>query len=114
MTASLVALGVGVIVIAYLWFTGHPAIIDRGEGQPRTKLDGHSKYHALGGFGVALGVGLFDGWWLGLLVSVWLWSLVEIAQKNPRDRKGGYAEPSDFLMDALGASLAALLVWVIR
>lgn len=111
MTALVVFL-IGLAVIGGLWLKGHPSVIDRGpkyEGQKRKFFDRHSPLHFLGALIVAAFVGIVDGYIAGFLVSAALWSLVEIAQKNPRDGQGGYAEPSDFLVDAVGAAVGALI-----
>lgn len=112
--AYFVLLLMGLATIGGLWATGHPSIIDRGpdsEGGVRRKfVDGHTKWHFIGALVVAFAFTLVSGHGpVGTGTSFLLWSLVEVAQKNPRDDKGGYAEPSDFTFDGAGSILGGLL-----
>ena len=107
-----VVLLVGLLVIAYLWAIGHPAIIDRGPlpGDFYPFWDDHSIGHLLGAMGIAWGVGMLTGWVeVGWLVSMVLWVMVEVAQAHPRDRGRGYFSVEDVIVDAAGATLGALL-----
>lgn len=102
MTAALLWLAAA-IGIGALWYTGHPATIDRGEGT-RDAWDDHSWGH-LGGSAVTALVFflLTKDAALSFVASVSLWLLVEAAQWKPRDRQGGYFERWDAVWDVVGA-----------
>lgn len=114
MTAVL-ALLIGLAIIVGLWRAGHASIIDRGPlpGSSYPKWDEHSWGHLGGAFVVAFGVGLLSTCVAGFLVSLVLWSLVELAQAHPRDRLGGYADKWDLLWDLCGALGGMFLCFVV-
>lgn len=100
-------LGAG--VIAYLWYKGHPDLIDRGDapGNERAFWNAHSKLHIGGAAATAFLPALADGFLAGLLLSVVLWTLVEVAQTYPRDKQGGFFEKADLVWDVVGAFIGA-------
>lgn len=96
---------IGVSVIGLFWYTGHPSVIDRGDGpgNKRAIWNPHSKFHIYGAAITAFPAALFDGPYHGFFVSLLLWTLVEVAQKYPRDKQGGMIELADLWWDAVGA-----------
>lgn len=110
---------IGVAIIARLWWTGHPEIIDRGDtpgNPPRRFWNDHSKLHLFGAALIAVSVAILDaastdrdGFIAGALVSFGLWGLVEVAQKFPRDKQGGMVEWSDVWWNFVGAFAGAWL-----
>lgn len=101
------ALIIGVALTVWLWRAGHDAIIDRGPapGERYPFWDDHSLGHLLGAGGVTVAVGLTDGALAGALVSLFLWFLVEVAQANPYDRRGGHFGWEDIAVDVIGILL---------
>jgi hypothetical protein len=94
------------LVIAGLWLTGHPAIIDRGPppGETYPKWDDHSWGHLGGSAALALlFCWLTDLPFVAFLLSAMLWAYVELAQQHPRDNQGGHFDWWDLLWDVLGA-----------
>jgi hypothetical protein len=115
MTAFTILFAVGLLVIVGLWQTGNPAIIDRGDGQPRGMWDRHSPLHILGAALTAFAFGLtlqghFYQSKLAFLASFVLWLIVEVAQKFPKDKQGGFFEPADVLWNGVGAAIGGFLV----
>jgi hypothetical protein len=108
----------GLAVIARLWYTGHPEIIDRGD-DPKNKRafwNDHSKLHLFGSAIIAFVIALLDaavtdrdGFLAGLIVTFLLGLAVELAQKFPKDEQGGYLEPYDLWWDFIGAFVGAWL-----
>ena len=113
MRVAVAAFIIGSVLIGVLRHAGHPALIDRGEGQPRDWADRHSAYHVGGAAAVALAVGVVDGATAGGLVSFGLWAAVELAQRFPREGVG-YFEWPDVLWNLIGAAAGAALAAAFR
>lgn len=106
MIVSALALIIGLAIVGYLRHIGHPAVIDRGEGQPRRWKDAHSRYHALGAGAIALVVAVADGPLAGFVVGWLVFLAVELAQRFPREG-AGYFEGPDIGWNTLGAAIGA-------
>lgn len=108
---AVIILVLGLGAIGYLWKNEHPQIIDRGDGpgNKRAFWNPHSKLHLVGAGIVAFPGAVFNGFLAGLAVSLVLCTLVEIAQRFPHDKQGGYFEWADLWWDYVGAFLGAWL-----
>ena len=102
-------------ILFYLWWTGHPHLIDRGDGpgNQRAWWNLHSSLHLAGGAIAAFFPAFAKAGWQGVLVGIAIslgaGILVELGQRFPRDKKGGVVEVADLLWDFLGALGGALI-----
>lgn len=112
-----VILGLG--IIGYLWFTGHPYLIDTGDGpgNKRAFWNMHSASHitgaAVAAFFPAIAGGGWRGFYLGVGIALLFGIAIELGQRFPRKGGVGVIEWPDVFWDLVGGVGGALLGSVI-